>query len=128
MQAPRKYVDRFAHIERADQRVYYGMIAALDDAVGAILASLAELHLDENTIVVFLSDNGAASYTGIMDNAPLKGGKLTNFEGGINVPFLLRWPRERGDRHDVHAPGLDPGRVHDDRACGRGRAADRSPL
>jgi arylsulfatase A-like enzyme len=94
MQAPREYVDRFAHVENSDRRVYYAMIAALDDAVGEILAALARFGIAENTIVVFVSDNGAASYTGIVDNEPLKGGKLTNFEGGINVPFFVRWPRQ----------------------------------
>jgi arylsulfatase A-like enzyme len=94
MQAPREYVDRFVHVASPDQRVYYAMIAALDDAIGEIMAALARFGVADNTIVVFVSDNGAASYTGVVDNAPLKGGKLTNFEGGINVPFLFRWPRQ----------------------------------
>jgi arylsulfatase A-like enzyme len=93
LQAPREYVDRFGAIESRDRRVYYGMIAALDDAVGTILAALDRLGLRDDTLVVFTSDNGAASYTGVVDNAPLKGGKLTNFEGGINVPMLARWPQ-----------------------------------
>jgi arylsulfatase A-like enzyme len=45
----------------------------------------------ENTIVFFLSDNGGATYTKATENAPLKGGKFTNFEGGLNVPFMIRW-------------------------------------
>jgi len=92
IQAPRAYVERFAHVADPRQRVYFGMIAALDDAIGKILRALDANGIAEDTLVVFLSDNGAASYTGIIDNAPLKGGKLTNFEGGVNVPFLLRWP------------------------------------
>jgi arylsulfatase A-like enzyme len=92
MQAPRRYVERFAHVANPDQRVYFAMIAALDDAVGDILRALDANGLADDTIVAFLSDNGAASYTGIIDNAPLKGGKLTNFEGGLNVPFVMRWP------------------------------------
>ncbi len=40
-----------------------------------------------------MSDNGAATYTGIATNAPLKGGKFMNFEGGVNVPFVVRWPK-----------------------------------
>jgi arylsulfatase A-like enzyme len=91
-QAPREYVERFLHVENPKQRVYFGMIAALDDAVGEILDGLETAGVAQDTIVVFLSDNGAASYTGFIDNAPLKGGKLTNFEGGVNVPFLMRWP------------------------------------
>src|SRR3989442_14873327 len=67
------------------------MIAPLDAAVGRIIDALARLGLDENTLVFFLSDNGGATYTGATDNAPLRGGKFTNFEGGINVPFLVRW-------------------------------------
>lgn len=92
LQAPREHVERLKGIEDPDRRVYYAMIAALDDAVGEILTALDEAGLSQNTLVFFLSDNGAASYTGIVDNAPLAGGKLTNFEGGVNVPFLLRWP------------------------------------
>lgn len=91
-QAPRLYVERFAHVENPDQRVYFAMIAALDDAIGEILRALDTAGVSDDTLLFFLSDNGAASYTGIIDNAPLKGGKLTNFEGGVNVPFLMRWP------------------------------------
>jgi arylsulfatase A-like enzyme len=92
LQAPRHYVDRLTGIEDPDRRVYYGMVAALDDAVGEVLAALDRAGVRDDTIVFFLSDNGAASYTEIVDNAPLNGGKLTNFEGGVNVPFVLRWP------------------------------------
>mgnify|MGYP000299456257 CR=1 FL=1 len=51
-----------------------------------------KLDLDKNTIIYFISDNGPASYTGIPDCGPLKGGKLTQFEGGISVPFIMKWP------------------------------------
>lgn len=92
IQAPRALVDRFSHVADPDQRVYFAMIAALDSAVGEILDALDSAGVADDTLVFFVSDNGAASYTGIIDNAPLKGGKLTNFEGGVNVPFLMRWP------------------------------------
>ncbi len=92
LQAPRAYVDRLTDITDPDRRVYYGMVAALDDAVGEVLAAVDRAGVADRTLVLFLSDNGAASYTGIVDNAPLAGGKLTNFEGGVNVPFVLRWP------------------------------------
>jgi arylsulfatase A-like enzyme len=74
------------------------MIKALDDSVGMITEKLKELDLEEETLVVFASDNGGATYTGATDNAPLKGGKFTNFEGGINIPFIIKWK-------DVLEPG-----------------------
>ena len=92
LQAPRPYVERCAAVADPDRRVYCGMVAALDDAVGVVLAALTRRGVADDTLVFFLSDNGAASYMGLVDNAPLAGGKLTNFEGGVNVPFLLRWP------------------------------------
>jgi arylsulfatase A-like enzyme len=85
------YYERFAHVSDHNKRVYYGMIQALDDAVGKISGTVRELELDERTLVFFASDNGGATYTGATDNAPLKGGKFSNFEGGLNVPFMMRW-------------------------------------
>ena len=67
------------------------MISALDDAVGGIHQSVKDLGMEENTLIVFLSDNGGALYTGATENGPLKGGKFTHFEGGVNIPFLMKW-------------------------------------
>ena len=47
--------------------------------------------LEDNTMIYLISDNGGASYTGATDNGPYKGGKLTMFEGGVNVPFIMKW-------------------------------------
>ncbi len=74
------------------KRIYLAMIKSLDDAVGRITAKLKETGLDKNTIILFGSDNGGASYTRQMSNHPLKGGKLSHFEGGIRVPFIARYP------------------------------------
>jgi len=90
-QAPRNYYDQFAEVKDHNKRVYYAMIKALDDAVGMIMKELTAQGLDSNTLVFFASDNGGATYTGAADNSPLKGGKLSNFEGGINVPYMFRW-------------------------------------
>jgi len=90
-QAPTEYYNKYLHVEDEGKRVYYAMISALDDAIGDIHDIVKKLGLEENTIIFFLSDNGGASYTGATDNGPLKGGKLTQFEGGINIPFMMKW-------------------------------------
>ena len=93
-QITQDYFDKFAHIKDRNKRVYYAMIASLDDAVGILMSTLKKLKLEENTLVFFLSDNGGATYTKATDNAPLKGGKFSNFEGGINVPFMMKWSNQ----------------------------------
>ena len=90
-QAPVDYYCRYAHIEDDNKRVYYSMISALDDAIGEVHQAIKDAGIEENTLIFLLSDNGGASYTHATDNGPLKGGKLTQFEGGINVPFMMKW-------------------------------------
>ena len=91
LQATRKYFDQFANIKDPVKRIYAAMIKNLDDQVGRLLKHVDSLGLTDNTIIVFLSDNGGAAYNGTTDNAPYRGGKLTNFEGGIRVPFMMKW-------------------------------------
>ena len=93
-QVPREYYDKFPDETDHNKRTYYGMIAALDDAVGMLTKALKEQGIDENTLVFFVSDNGGAEYTGATDNGPLKGGKFTQFEGGVNIPMIMRWKQE----------------------------------
>ncbi len=74
--------------------VYAAMIKGLDESVGRILDTLTHSGLAENTLVVFMSDNGGVTYNNppATSNAPLKGGKAMMFEGGIRVPLVFRWP------------------------------------
>jgi arylsulfatase A-like enzyme len=90
-QAQQKYYDSYAEVEDETRRVYRAMIKNLDDAVGRIIEKIGELGLERETLIIFASDNGGALHTGATDNAPLKGGKFTNFDGGLNIPFMLRW-------------------------------------
>lgn len=90
-QAPQKIYNQLSHIKDHNKRVYFSMIVALDEAVGSIRNQVRQLGLEENTIIIFASDNGAATYMGTPDNSPLKGGKFTLFEGGINIPFVIQW-------------------------------------
>ncbi|MDA0348946.1 MAG: arylsulfatase [Verrucomicrobia bacterium] len=71
------------------ESVIFGMIQAIDDQVGKILKFLEEKRLEENTIVIFMSDNGPATWR---YNAGLKGKKGQLYEGGIRVPCFIRWP------------------------------------
>jgi arylsulfatase A-like enzyme len=90
-QAPRYYYELYEDTPEKNKRVYYAMINALDDAIGEIMDKLRMLKLEDNTIVYLISDNGGALYTKATDNKPYKGGKLTMFEGGVNVPFFMKW-------------------------------------
>ncbi len=74
--------------------IYAAMLKALDDSVGRIMEKLAATGLAEDTLVVFMSDNGGVTYTdpAATSNAPLKGGKAMMFEGGIRVPLMFRLP------------------------------------
>jgi len=91
LQVTQKYYDRFPHIEDESTRIYAAMTSSMDDSIGAILDALEGHGLEENTLVIFLSDNGA----GVADycsNEPLRLGKQTLFEGGVRVPFSMKWP------------------------------------
>ncbi len=92
IEATKKYQDRFPNELDPTKRDYYAMTSALDDAVGAIVAAIGKHGLSENTLVIFVNDNGGPIYTGVQSNGPLKLGKLFLFEGGIRVPMIVKMP------------------------------------
>jgi arylsulfatase len=79
---------------RSARGVYGDVVEELDDAIGAILAKLRDTGLEQDTLVLFFSDNGAWMSYGehAGSNGPLREGKLTCFEGGVRSPLLVRWP------------------------------------
>ncbi len=110
LQAAREDYDALPQIEDHTQRVYGAMIRSLDRGVGEVLDALKQNGIDDNTIVIFTSDNGGAWYTGLTDiNAPYRGWKATFFEGGIRVPYFIRWPDgiEAGLQSSLPAHHLD---------------------
>ena len=90
-QAQRKYYEMFDHIEDHNKRVYYAMIKNLDDSVGEIKRTLESEGILDNTLIIFTSDNGGATYTRATNNSPYIGGKMSNFEGGTVVPMMMQW-------------------------------------
>ena len=93
LQASKADYDALAHIPDHRMRVYAAMVRSIDRSVGRVLQALKVEGLDQNTLVVFSSDNGAPGYIGLPNvNKPYRGWKLTMFEGGIRVHYVAKWP------------------------------------
>lgn len=105
LQVPKTYYDRFANVKDPVRRTYIAMIAAVDEGVGHILDTLEARGLRENTMVVFLSDNGCPVHFGFCNTAhPWGAGKFTYLEGGTRVPFMMSWPARLKPHATVDAP------------------------
>ena len=95
LQALKSDYDALADIPLHRRRVNAAMVRALDRSVGRVMQALKDEGLDENTLVIFTSDNGAPNYIGLPEvNQPYRGWKLTYFEGGIHVAFAAKWPAQ----------------------------------
>ena len=121
LQALKSDYDALSSIKDHRLRVYAAMIRALDRNVGKVLAELEAQGLAEDTIIIFTSDNGGANYIGLPDiNKPYRGFKATFFEGGVRVPFFVRWPGQiqpgstspaRAMHFDIFATAATAGRA-----------------
>jgi arylsulfatase A len=89
--------DRIPESQRQGKPEYAAMVESVDDSVGRVMATLKELKLDENTVIVFTSDNGG--FYNATSNAPLRANKGAYYEGGIRVTLIVKWP-------GVTKPGL----------------------
>jgi arylsulfatase A len=91
---------------RHTNATYAAMVASMDRAVGRVLQRLAELGLDKNTLVVFTSDNGGLLRSTV--NVPLRVGKGSAYEGGVRVPYIIRWPGVTPRGSVCHEPIITP--------------------
>jgi len=102
----KKYEEKPTHGGHVNAK-YAAMIESMDDSIGAVLSKLEELGLDQNTMVIFFSDNGG--HGGVTSNAPLKGSKGMLYEGGIREPFIVKYPGVTPCNSVCHEPiiGID---------------------
>ena len=109
MQAPQRYRNSFKHITNPKRRVYAGMLTAMDEGIGKVLGKVREVGIEEDTLLIFVNDNGGPTGANGSDNGPLRGTKGTMYEGGIRVPFIVQWPRrlKRGLTYDHPVISLD---------------------
>jgi arylsulfatase A-like enzyme len=111
LQAKEEDLKLYAHIADTKRRTYCAMVHRLDVNVGKIVKELKEQNLYENTVIVFLSDNGGpvSGKTPWTINAPLRGSKGILLEGGIRVPFTITWPKniKAGSTYDKPVSSLD---------------------
>lgn len=103
-QAPQKYIDRYKHISDKYRRIYSAMTASLDDSVGEVIAALERKGLRDNTLIIFMSDNGGiAEFDATMakvrgekpspaDNSPFRGSKASLYEGAVRSAAAINWP------------------------------------
>lgn len=92
LQVPKHYFDALKdRIPNIATRAYNAFLLAADDAVGAVLDAVKRAGIEDDTLIIFVSDNGCAlSRPG--SNAPFSGGKYSTYEGGIRMPYMMQWP------------------------------------
>ncbi len=104
----KQYTDRGHPLTKGNENAtFLAMKESFDQSFGRITVTLEELELDDNTIVIFFSDNGGVSY--VANNGPLRRGKKWLYEGGIRVPMAIRVPgvTQSGSRCDTAVNGID---------------------
>ena len=102
-QVPESYCEPYKDLKGV-RRTYAGMLAAMDEAVGQVVAALDEKGIRENTLILFSSDNGGPEPGRVTDNGPLRAGKGTIYEGGVRVCAFANWPGRIPAGKTIDAP------------------------
>lgn len=91
LEAPKEYLERFKNIADEKRRIFAAMMYGMDQAVGKILDKIRDMGDENNTLIFFFSDNGGPTRSTTSSNGPLRGFKMTTWEGGTRVPFSVQW-------------------------------------
>eukprot|EP01121_Diplochlamys_sp_Union-15-3_P015578 TRINITY_DN5184_c0_g1_i3.p1 TRINITY_DN5184_c0_g1~~TRINITY_DN5184_c0_g1_i3.p1 ORF type:complete len:309 (-),score=51.98 TRINITY_DN5184_c0_g1_i3:78-1004(-) len=108
LESPSYYYDINSDIKTHNRRLYASMMSSLDDAVGNITAKLLEKNMWDNTIFIFTTDNGAdfSEYSNAGNNAPLRGGKFTHWQGGVRGTAFITSPLLPSSRANTSYSGM----------------------
>ena len=104
MQATEHDLELYKHIKNEKRRTYAAMVHRLDINIGKIVYALQKSGLSENTLIVFISDNGGPVDSNASINAPFNGQKGILLEGGIHVPYIMNWPETLPKRSVYNYP------------------------
>jgi arylsulfatase A-like enzyme len=109
LEATKKYLDRFPTITEEKRKTFAAMLSAMDDAVGRVMGKIREMGQEENTIAFYIADNGGPTQSTTSGNGPLRGFKMTTYEGGPRVPFIAQWKGKwpAGKTYDFPVMNLD---------------------
>jgi arylsulfatase A-like enzyme len=109
MQATKEDLELYAHIKDIKRRTYAAMVHRLDINVGKIIASVNQFGLSANTLIIFISDNGGPVDSNASLNAPYNGQKGILLEGGIHIPFIMKWTSKfpAGSKYNKPVSSLD---------------------
>lgn len=93
----KRFIDNYPRIKKDDARAFAALVEGMDKSLGDLMDKLNEMGIAENTMIIFLGDNGSnAPLGGAADygsSAPLKGKKGAEYEGGVRVPFIAAWAK-----------------------------------
>ena len=102
----KRIAPRIEHLDGGSVKIYLEMIRIMDEGIGRVLSTLDDIGARENTLIVFTSDNGGERFS---NSYPLVGKKMDLLEGGIRVPYIVRWTGTlpEGDINESVAIGMD---------------------